>query len=224
MGNETSTTTAPGAPAVQSQQSSSSGAPTTPPASSDQQPVPGATEAVSNPEAKKYADEAAAARTALKAAQAELKKFQDAQQAAELAKLGDLEKAQKQLSDTQKQLDAYKARIADYAVQMAAQKLGIRDPEVAATLIRAQLTLGDDGAPTNAEELLKDLLKSKPYLKADEPTQQQQQRVTPGATNPGRGTSSGTVTKADIQAGRVPREKLVELFNTGEIARILAQQ
>ena len=119
----------------------------------------------------------------------ELKKFQDAQAAAELAKLGDLERANKQLETVSKQVDAYRARIADMAVQLAAGKLGIRDPEVAATLIRAQLDIdAETGEPKNADELLKELLRAKPYLKAEpEPAQRQ---PSAGATNPGRGTAA----------------------------------
>lgn len=221
MGNETSGQVSSGASNDQPQ--NTPGAPANnPPASSATQPVPGATEPVSNPEAKKYADEAAQERQARKKLETELKKYQDAQAATELAKLGDLEKAQKQLADVAKQAETYRTRIADYEVQLQAGKLGIRDPEVAATLIRSQLDIGDDGKPTNAEELLKDLLKSKPYLKADEPVQQQQ-RPSPGATNPGRGAISGQVTKADVMSGRVDRQRMIQLWTSGEMEKILAQ-
>lgn len=148
----------------------------------------------------------------------ELKKFQDAQAAADLAKLGDLERANKQLETVTKQAETFKARIADMAVQLAAGKLGIRDPEVAATLIREKLEIGDDGAPTNADELLKDLLKAKPYLKAEEQQQQQQQpKPNTGATNAGRGTpanpaSGQTTVKSPDQMARFGR---APIFQTG---------
>src|SRR5262249_55574774 len=125
-----------------------------------------------------------------------LKEIDDAAAAADLAKLGDVEKANRQLQAVQKQADAYRAKLAGMAVQIEAQKLGIVDPEVAATLISGKLEFDADGTPTNAADLLKDLAKAKPYLvsQAGGAGQGQQQPAGPnagGATNPSRSAAGG---------------------------------
>lgn len=152
---------------------------------------------VGNPEAKKYAEEAAATRKQLRDAQAKLAEYEKAQQDAELAKLGDLEKVSKQLEQVSAQAATYKATIASLVAQLEASKLGIVDPEVAATLIQSKLELGDDGRPTNAGDLLSALLKEKPYLKAADTTQQQPPRAGMTATNAGRGAGTQQPEKVD---------------------------
>lgn len=103
-----------------------------------------------------------------------------AEQAAKDAELGELERSKKQYSDLQAQHNEYTLRMQDrivrYEIENQAAKLGIIDPEAAAALLpRSQLEYDDDGTPTNADKLLKDLIKNKPYLapKQQEPAQQQ---------------------------------------------------
>ena len=43
-------------------------------------------------------------------------------------------------------------------------KLNIVDPEAAFTLIRDRIEYDDSGTPKNVDELLRDLVKAKPYL------------------------------------------------------------
>lgn len=92
---------------------------------------------------------------------AELRTFKSE---AETAKLSDIQKAQAALDTANKRATTLQARLATQAVQQAATKLGIIDPEVAATLVQADLELDDQGVPLNAESALRALLKVKPYL------------------------------------------------------------
>lgn len=126
----------------------------------------------------------------------ELKKFQDAQ-------LTDQQKLEQRATDAEAANKAYQARIASYAVQIAAQKLGIIDPELAALAIQAQLEYEPDGTPKNAEKLLKDLLVAKPYLAGGQAGAAQQQRPpaqSGGATNPGGGARPGVFTREQVRA------------------------
>lgn len=97
------------------------------------------------------------------------KEREAATQAAKDAELGEVERTKKQFSDLQAQHNEYTLRMQDrivrYEIENQAAKLGIIDPEAAAALLpRASLEYDEDGAPTNAEKLLKDLIKNKPYL------------------------------------------------------------
>lgn len=132
-----------------------------------------------------------------------------AKRAAEEAQLSEIERTKKQFQDVQSQFDAYKQktqdRIVRYEIENRAAKLGIIDPEAASALLpRGSLEYDDDGTPTNAEKLLKELIKNKPYLapaKQEQAQEQAQQQTTPAQTahlqssrppivpamNPGRG-------------------------------------
>ena len=77
-------------------------------------------------------------------------------------------------------------------ILLAAQKVGVIDPDAAWRLLDASaITLGEDGAVTNAEDLIHALVREKPYLMA------------PGGgaagsgmspANPGRGRGGSTPT------------------------------
>lgn len=78
------------------------------------------------------------------------------------------------------------------AVQSAAVKLGIVDPEAALKLLDADaLKLGDDGRPTNTEDALKKLLDAKPYLLG--------QTGNSSTTNPGRGSAATIGEEAELR-------------------------
>jgi len=119
-----------------------------------------------------------------------LKTFEEAQAAAELAKLGDLEKAQKQAEQAQKQLETYKQELVNAQVKLAAKDKGIIDPDIAALALKDKLEYGDDGMPSNLEKALDDLIKAKPYLLAQAQSAAQtastQRAPTTPANNPGR--------------------------------------
>lgn len=141
-------------------------------------------------------------------ARKKLAAFEKAQQEADLAKLGDLEKANKQLSDLQaKYADTQRIaqeRIVAYEVKLAASDLQFHNPAAAVKLLDwSQLEFDDDGMPKNAAALLKNLAEHDPWLvksvnaaSAGATGQQQQPRASAGgATNPSRsGTNGGAKT------------------------------
>lgn len=55
------------------------------------------------------------------------------------------------------------------AITAAATRLGFRNPDLAAPLIRAQVQLDEDGKPKNLDTLLKGLLQRDPYLARQAP-------------------------------------------------------
>lgn len=99
---------------------------------------------------------------------------------AERAKLGDLEKAQKDAGKYQQQALELQQQLQEMtlrsAIKDAAGKLGFNDPEDALMLLlrSGDLEFDEDGTPKNADKLLKALAENKPYLlKAATPTQPQ---------------------------------------------------
>ncbi len=80
----------------------------------------------------------------------------------------------------------------EHSVAVSAGQLGFADPSDGMRFIdRAAIDYDDNGVPTNIKDLLQDVLKSKPYLKA-----QMNGRPTPtsgGATNPPRSQTNGTL-------------------------------
>jgi hypothetical protein len=131
-------------------------------------------------------------RAALKKANAEAashrhkaKELDDLKARAEQEKLSDLERISKRAEAAEQKASIYQQRLAAMAVQLEAQRLGIVDPDVAATLVASQLEYGDDGMPANAKQLLQELLKAKPYLEGPNESSQPS-RMNPGATNPAR--------------------------------------
>jgi hypothetical protein len=128
------------------------------------------------------------------------KEAAEAKRLADEAQLSEIERTKKQFSDLQSEYEAFKKmmqdRIVRYEIEGQASKLGIIDPEAASALMnKSLLEFNEDGTPSNAEKLLKDLIKNKPYLAPakpeDPPTtpaqtaSQQQPPLTP-AMNPGR--------------------------------------
>lgn len=133
-----------------------------------------------------------------------LKAFEEAQAAADLAKLGDLEKAQKQHADLQAKHaeleQRYKETLINSAVQRSALELGIVHPEKIGRLIdTSQLEFDDDGTPKNAKALVEALLKDMPELAGDKQQTPAQAAQTGApnvpAMNPGRSNiaQSGTL-------------------------------
>lgn len=81
----------------------------------------------------------------------------------------ELEKAREKATALEKEktemLLAQKVRAAQYEVAMKSAKLGIIDPDAAFKLLdQNKLEYDGGGSPTNAEQLLKELLTEKPYL------------------------------------------------------------
>jgi len=101
--------------------------------------------------------------TDLKAA---LQKQRDAEAAAQT----ETQRLQAQLSEYQRREQTWETQRREQAlqiaVQAAAQKVGIVDAEVAMALVRGQITFDDKGAPQGVETALMELVKAKPFLKA----------------------------------------------------------
>lgn len=128
---------------------------------------------------------------------AELKKFKQEVEAKNLSEQEKQELARKtleqELAEAQKQREdavreKQELRI-EHTVSTQAQKLGFADPDDARRFLdMAELEFDDKGVPTNVADLLGNVLKAKPYLKA----QGSKPVVTSGgATNPPRSTTSG---------------------------------
>ncbi len=112
-------------------------------------------------------EEAAKHRTEKAAAQAELKKLQDAQ-------LSDAERQSKRLAELEAQSQRFDADKRDLqarlTVEREARKLGVIDEDAAYRLLdSSKLKFDDDGRPTNAGDLLKELVRERPYLSGQEP-------------------------------------------------------
>ena len=153
--------------------------PTTDNAASGQQPNDGQQPEIQNPAAKAAADEAARYRTQLRDAQKLIADFQAKEKAAADAQLSEVERAQKQAAEwQQKHADTTRAmqeRIIGLTIQLQASKLNIIDPDAAVKLMDwSQLEFDDDGTPTNADKVLADLVKTRPYLIAPAGTANQQ--------------------------------------------------
>jgi len=126
--------------------------------------------------------------------------------AIEDAQLSEAQKLERRATEAEASVKAYQARVAGYEVRLAAQRLGIIDPDLAALAIRDQLEYEDDGTPKNADKLLADLLKAKPYLAGGGAQQGQGQAQgqrppasSGGATNPGSGARAGVFTREQIR-------------------------
>lgn len=116
-----------------------------------------------------------------------LKSFEDAQAAADAAKLSDLERATKQAEEHAKAAETFKRALAAAKLENAAIKSNAIDADAVVALLSGKLDFADDGQPTNVDELVKALAKDKPHLfkPATEPTKPPVSSG--GASNPGRG-------------------------------------
>lgn len=153
---------------------------------------------------------------ALKRANAEAKEHREARQElqrykeqTENEKLSEKERLEKLLAKEQKERADFvlrtQERLITSELRAQAARIGFADPaDAVAMMNRADLEFDEDGIPTNAEPLLRALLKAKPYL-AGKP-------VAPaptagGATSPSRSqVEQGDVTDAyvaDVLSGKI---------------------
>jgi hypothetical protein len=100
-----------------------------------------------------------------------IKQYEDAEEEKRLATLGEVERSKAEVSKAQQLREEAESRVKQYQqqlatahVRMAAQSMGIIDPEMAALAIQSKLEFGEDGMPTNIDVALKELIKNKPYL------------------------------------------------------------
>lgn len=136
-----------------------------------------------------------------------LKAYEEAERKAQEATLSEVEKATKRATAAEEQLQHYKQQFITSQVQLAAQKKGIIDPELAALAIQNSLEFGDDGLPGNVEKALDDLIKSKPYLVASKAADGSPAHATTPAAptipamNPGR----TSIAPPSASPGKIPR-------------------
>jgi len=108
-----------------------------------------------------------------------LKAFEDAQAAADAAKLSDIEKAAKRAEDAEAKAAELQQKYLTTQVQLAAQKLNFISPELAAKLV----SVDPDATPESISDALAALLKDNPYLASGTPTPPPSSN---GPTNPSR--------------------------------------
>src|SRR5579875_1764872 len=215
MPEDTTTPTGEATPAVTAPTAPQPQAGNTTPAE-PQAGEPQSNEPISLEEAKKLRSEAQALRKREKDIAAQLKAYQDKEQAERDAQLSEVERAKKQYADLQarheQEVANYRERLVRYEVERTALSLNIVDPDAAARLIDwSELEFDEDGTPRNARKLLEQLVKAKPYLIKAEPPQQAaptpaQSAPTPPvpavpAMNPGR---AQITPPSQLPTGRIP--------------------
>jgi hypothetical protein len=113
---------------------------------------------IANPEAKKYADEAARIRHELKAAQKELTELRTFKQQVDDGKLSADEKRDKALAEAQQRANEAEERAQRVAVRAeikgVAQELKLNHELALELLDWSKITFNEDGDPTNVAELL----------------------------------------------------------------------
>ncbi len=91
----------------------------------------------------------------------------------EQAEMTEVQRLQAQLAEYQQKEQQWaqekRAQALQIAVQTAATKLGIVDPDVALALVQSSIEYDDAGTPQGVEAALTELLTQKPYLKAQHP-------------------------------------------------------
>lgn len=100
----------------------------------------------------------------------ELKRLQDAQKAADDAKLSDQERLTRERDEFKARLEAAEAHAKTASLRShvvtAASRLGFADADDAMRFLDADAVEWKDDAPVNVGKLLDDVIKSKPYLRA----------------------------------------------------------
>jgi DNA repair exonuclease SbcCD ATPase subunit len=136
--------------------------------------------------------------TALAEARKKLEAYEKQEREAQLAAMSEQERLQTRATEAEQRLKDTHQRYETSLIELAAQKKGIIDTNVAALLIRAEggLETGADGLPSNLDQKLEELVKARPYLLAQQPVatppqtqeqpQQQQQAPSVPPFNPGR--------------------------------------
>lgn len=153
---------------------------------------------------------------ALTAAEKRLADYEAKERAAQEAALSEAQRLEKRALDAEKLLQQYKDDLISARVELAAHSIGIIDPSIAALAIKSTLEYdAATGMPTNIDDALKALVKSKPYLAPPKPAEPTPSPATPAQTaqpptlqtpqipamNPGRSTIPAP---ASLPPGKVP--------------------
>ena len=160
--------------------------PTDPTPTPPEAPAPHGDEQVANPAAKKYAEEAAAARKTVRELEAKLAELTQADEARKLAELTDTQRAQAEAETHRTRAEALAKTLLERDIAEAANKAGITAPDLAAMAIAPNVKLDAKGIPTNLDELMKTFVEAHPQLIAPTPGSNQ------GRANPGRDSGQPT--------------------------------
>lgn len=131
--------------------------------------APAATSAIGEDGDTISMDEARKLRREAQQLRKRLTDFEDREKVAQAAALTDAEKLQQRLAELETaHATAQKThleRVVRYEVMLKANKLGVVDPEAAVKLLDwPALEFDEEGQPTNTEKVLKDLLKTYPFM------------------------------------------------------------
>ncbi len=169
--------------------------------SPDAQAADGNTETISLEAARKLRSEAEALRKRLKA-------YEDAEQAAKDASLGEVERINKQYADLKEQHETLAAELLEARVYQDVARHAAKLNFILPADMLAKLLLNDldaiefeDGKPKNIETLLQNLAKSTPEIVKSAEVQQRNAPPIPAMT-PGRSTIQ---VPGQQQPGRIPR-------------------
>jgi len=128
-------------------------------------------EEIRDPEKKRLHEEAVSHKKRAKELEAQLKAYQDKEEAAKVAALSDIEKANKKAADLEAKVQQYQKQLVAAEVRLASKEKGIINPALIAPVIADKLEFGDDGMPTNLDSVLDELIKANPFL-VDKPAEQ----------------------------------------------------
>lgn len=167
---------------------------------------------IRDPEKKRLSEEAASHRKRAKDLEAQLKVYQDAEQAKKDAELSASELAKKQNDELSEQMETLAAELLELRVREAIAGHAGKFNFVISARTLANLLLADfdaiefeDGQPANIEKLLGKLAKDEPDLvRAEQAPTVPQARFAPAtpAMNPGRTSIAAPGT---VAPGRIPR-------------------
>lgn len=185
---------------------------TQPPASSapGEEPAQGAATPQSADTERKLSAEAAAYRRRVRELEAKLREYEEAQ-------MSEQERLRKRLAELEReqaeQLRHRQELVVRYEAMLAAQKLGIVDPDAAYRLMDlAAIEFDDDGRPTNVEAVMRQLLQQRPYLAP-------QSQLSP--SNPATGGRPGFFTRSQLRDPKFFQEHRDEIMRAVAEGRIL---
>lgn len=160
---------------------------------------------------RKLSAEAAAYRRRVRELEAKLKQYEEAQ-------LSETERLQRKISDLERQQAEWDRQrqetVLRYETMLAAQRLGIIDPDAAWRLLDlSSVEYDDEGNPTNIEAVLRGLVQKRPWLAG--------QSAMP-ASNPATGTAAmRTFTRSQLRDPAFFRQHRDEIMKAVAEGRIL---
>ena len=140
-------------------------------------------------ELQRARSDAAKYRNQLRETQEKLKGLEKSQKEADDAKKSELERLTERTSALENEVSKRDSRVKALSLEAAvlkkANSLGIVDPDAAWRLLDAESVEYDgDGKPTNIDDLLKDLMEARPYLKGKATTGDTSRKDSTSTTQP----------------------------------------